>query len=91
MEVTPIDPFLTAADIAALLQISYEGALSFIRHSGVAYVKVGRQYRVSQEAFRKFIERDQPIVVPLQAQLEPINPTKNTKGGKYYGSYSQKN
>lgn len=46
---------LTPYDIAKLMQVSYDTALDFIKTSGIAYVHVGRQYRVSETAFKAFI------------------------------------
>lgn len=37
-----------------LLRISYHNALKFIRFSGIQYIKIGNQYRVTKEAFIKF-------------------------------------
>lgn len=45
---------LTPYDIAELMQISYDTALDFIKNSGIAYVQVGRQYRVSEAVFKSF-------------------------------------
>ena len=49
--------FYTPAEIATILKISYEGSLSFIRNSGIKYIKVGRQYRVSERDFNEYISR----------------------------------
>ncbi len=57
--------FLTPKDIAKILQISYESALAFIRFSGIDYWQIGRQYRVSAEAFGSFIKRKGQWVVSL--------------------------
>lgn len=50
-----IPELLTAYEIAKILKISYHGALDFIRHSGVDYIRIGNQYRVSADKFRAFI------------------------------------
>ena len=47
---------LTPYDIAEYLQVSYETALEFIKQGGIPYIKVGRQYRVSEKAFKAYIE-----------------------------------
>ena len=47
---------LTAEDIAKILKISYHGALDFIKHSGVSYIKIGAQYRVPADKLQKFLE-----------------------------------
>lgn len=46
---------LTAQDIAKILKISYHKALDFIRYSGVDYIKIGNQYRVSEDKFKAFV------------------------------------
>ena len=46
---------LTAHDIAKILKISYHKALEFIRYSGIDYIKIGSQYRVSEAKFNAFI------------------------------------
>jgi hypothetical protein len=47
---------LTAEDIAKIFQISYHGALDFIKYSGVGYIKIGNQYRVSANKLQKFLD-----------------------------------
>ena len=39
--------YLTVTEVAEMLNISYETALSFIKYN-VEYVTIGRQYRVSE-------------------------------------------
>ncbi len=39
------DKYLTVAEVAEMLKISYETALNFVKHN-VDYVSVGRRYRV---------------------------------------------
>ena len=46
---------LTAYEIAEILKISYHKALDFIRFSGIDYIKIGSQYRVSADKFYAFI------------------------------------
>lgn len=57
--------FLTPHDIAEILHISYESALAFIKQSGIDYIQIGRQYRVSQDAFETFIKRKGQWIVSL--------------------------
>lgn len=47
---------MTARDIAELLQITYPTALSFIKYSGVRYLKVGKSYRVLASDLIEFLE-----------------------------------
>ena len=46
---------LTAADISKILKISYHSSLYFIKYSGVDYIKIGNQYRVSEDKFKAFL------------------------------------
>ena len=46
---------LTPQEIADILKISYHKALDFVRYSGIDYIKIGNQYRVSAEKFRAFV------------------------------------
>ena len=56
---------LSPTDVAAILGISYESALSFIKNSGVEYMKLGRQYRVTEEKLWAFLSKDGYITVDL--------------------------
>ena len=46
---------LTVQEIAKILKISYHKALDFIKHSGIDYLQIGNQYRVSADKFNTFI------------------------------------
>ena len=46
---------LTAYDVAEILKISYHKALEFIKYSGLDYIKIGNQYRVTEEKFYAFV------------------------------------
>lgn len=48
---------LTPVEVAEIMKISYESALAFIRYSGMDYVKVGRQYRVSRHKLDAFLSK----------------------------------
>ena len=56
---------LTPKDVAEILGISYESALAFIKKSGVEYLLVGRQYRVTEDKLWSFLAKDGCIVVDL--------------------------
>ena len=56
---------LTPKDVAAILQVSYESALAFIKYSGIDYHKIGNQYRVSAEKLRAFLNRKGPTYTDL--------------------------
>lgn len=57
--------FLTPYDIADILKISYDSALAWIKQSGIDYLKIGHQYRVSAEKFQTFLQRKGRVVVSL--------------------------
>lgn len=50
------DKLLTAEEIATILKINYVNVLQFIKYSGIHYIKIGKQYRVSENVFNKFID-----------------------------------
>ena len=56
---------LTPKDIAEILQISYETALAFVKYSGIEYIKVGRQYRVSEAKLAAFLSKKGNSIVDL--------------------------
>lgn len=58
---------LTPHQIADILQISYDSALAFVRYSGIDYIKIGRQYRVSCDKFEEFIKQKGKITIDLDA------------------------
>ena len=60
---------LTPKEVAEILKISYEAALAFVKYSGIDYVKVGRQYRVSEEKLKAFLMRKGRTMVDI---TEPI-------------------
>ena len=53
--------YLTPHEIATMLKISYEKSLAFIKYSGVKYIKVGNQYRVSESALTTFLQKNTDI------------------------------
>ena len=56
---------LTPRDIADILGISYDSALAFIKNSGIDYVCVGRQYRVSEDKLKAFLSQGGCVAVNL--------------------------
>ena len=56
---------LTPREVAEIMKISYEAALAFIRYSGIDYIKVGRQYRVSQDKLDTFLNKKDVTIVAL--------------------------
>lgn len=56
---------LTPKEVAAILKISYEAALAFIKYSGIDYHRIGNQYRVSAEKLWAFLNKKGPIYTDL--------------------------
>lgn len=46
--------FYSPSDIADMLDVSYATALEWVKHSGIPYIKVGRNYRVNIKVFDSF-------------------------------------
>jgi len=61
--------FYTPAQIAEMLQVSYDTALSWIKTSGIVYYQVGKQYRVTKASF------DQMFTAPA----EPVRQKLRTR------------
>ena len=57
---------LTPTEVAKILKVSYDTALNFIKYSGVAYTKIGRQYRVNEKALEAIISSDDAIIVTFE-------------------------
>lgn len=57
---------LTPTEVAKILKVSYDTALNFIKYSGVAYTKIGRQYRVNEKALEAIISSDDAIIVTFK-------------------------
>ncbi len=53
------DEYLTPREMAKLLKISYHNALSFIRESGIPYLKLGRQYRVNRNQLDTYLQKQE--------------------------------
>ena len=56
---------LTPREVAEILKIGYEAALSFIKYSGIDYHRIGNQYRVSAEKLRAFLNKKGPTYTDL--------------------------
>lgn len=54
---------LTPKEVAAILKVSYDSALEFIKHSGIDYLKVGRQYRVNKDKLLAYLQQQGQIEV----------------------------
>ena len=57
---------LTPAEVAERLNISYDTALRLIKTSGIAYLKIGRQYRVSEAVIDELTSLDETVIVDFE-------------------------
>lgn len=60
---------LTVKEVAEILKVSYDSALAFVKYSGIDYIQVGRQYRVTEEKLTSFLTKKGHTIVDLS---EPI-------------------
>jgi len=51
-----MDTMLTPQDVADILALADDKALDFIKHSGLEYNLIGRQYRVSRKKLEAFLD-----------------------------------
>lgn len=56
---------MTPKEVAERLKISYDSALGFIKYSGIDYIKVGRQYRVSEDKLNAFLSKKGRVHIDL--------------------------
>ena len=57
---------LTPAEVAERLNISYDTALHMIKHSGIAYLKIGRQYRVNESVIDELTSQGDVVIVDFE-------------------------
>ena len=60
-----VPEMLTPKEVAQIMKVSYETALAFIRYSGIDYIKIGRQYRVSAEKLKAFLNKKGQSITDL--------------------------
>lgn len=58
---------LTPKQVAEILKISYEQALGFIKYSGIDYIRIGRQYRVSEDKLNAFLSKRGKVIIDLSS------------------------
>ena len=63
------ETYLTIADVAKMLKVSYDTALSFVKHN-VEYISVGRQYRVAESKLNEVLYP--PKMVKKNLSKRPI-------------------
>jgi excisionase family DNA binding protein len=61
----PLPVMLTPHDVADILKVSYETALEFIKYSGIDYIKIGRQYRISKDKLTAFLLKKGHTIIDL--------------------------
>lgn len=64
------DRYLTVAEVAEMLRISYDKALELMKYSGMESVKVGRQYRVLESKLNAYLYP--PKTVKQKLRTRPI-------------------
>lgn len=47
---------LTPQQVADIFKVSYHTALDIIKYSGIGYVKIGKQYRISKEKLATYLQ-----------------------------------
>ena len=57
--------FYNARDIAEIMGICYAKALSFIKYSGITYVRINRTYLVKKSVFERFVSETKNIEIEL--------------------------
>ena len=57
---------LSPAEVAERLNISYDTALRMIKGSGIAYLKIGRQYRVNETVINELTSQDETVIVDFE-------------------------
>lgn len=57
---------LTPHDVAEIMKVSYETALDFIKFSGIDYIKIGRQYRISRDKLTVFLQKKGHTIIDLE-------------------------
>lgn len=61
------DRYLTVAEVAEMLKVSYETALNFVKHN-VEYVNIGRQYRVLESKLNVVLYPEKSVRKPLRTR-----------------------
>ena len=54
---------LSPAEVAERLNVSYDTALQMIKYSGIPYMKIGRQYRVSENVINDMINQNEIVII----------------------------
>lgn len=61
------DKYLTVAEVAQILKVSYETALHFVKHN-VEYVTIGRQYRVTESKLNAALYPEKAVRQKLKSR-----------------------
>ena len=60
---------LTPHEVAERLNVSYDTALRIIKSSGIPYLKIGRQYRVSERVFNELVDQQEIVFISYDESL----------------------
>lgn len=55
------DTYVTVSELSEMFKISYDNALDWVKHSGVEYIQIGRQYRISLSKLEAFLYPKLPV------------------------------
>jgi excisionase family DNA binding protein len=64
------DRYLTVAEVAEMLRISYDKALELMKYSAMESVKIGRQYRVLESKLNAYLYP--PKTVKQKLRTRPV-------------------
>ena len=56
MKGSPMEKYLTVTEVAERLQVHWQSVLTYIKNGELEAVKLGRGYRISEEAIEAFIK-----------------------------------
>lgn len=62
------DRYFSPQDVADTFGISYDKALEFIKFSGVEFVQIGRQYRVSENKLNEYLYPKKPKKIKFNSR-----------------------
>lgn len=52
-----MDKYLTVTEVAELLKVHWQSVLTYIKKGELEAVKIGRGYRISEQAIEEFIKK----------------------------------
>lgn len=77
--------FLTIAEVAAAMRVSKMTVYRLVKSHAIAAVRVGRSFRVPEEAVNDYIRRATEPATPAHADDKKVGRTDEQKGGETDG------